>query len=342
MVINILLSFFWAFFVAMFAIPSIVSVAHFKQLLDEPGHRTVHMSLTPRLGGIAIFAGFTSAFTMFGTFDTEIQQILAGCLVLFFIGLKDDIISVSTFKKFFVQVLATGIVIFIGDIRVTSFNGLLGLYELPIGISYAFTFLMIVGVTNAINLIDGLDGLAGSITLFICLVFGIYFFNQGTSSASYMAVLAFSLAGALVGFLRYNLYKAIVFMGDTGSLVCGFITAILAVKFIEYKIEPTGPAIAVSILILPITDTLRVFIVRMSKGKSPFSPDKNHIHHLLKEKGLNSIQIVSILLFVNLLFFGLSQLLAGFSVNVSLFVIVLLSIILSFWLEFTRKKVKNA
>lgn len=171
--IDLILTFVWSFFVSVFSIPSIIFVAHIKKLLDEPNARTVHDELTPRLGGLAIFAGFMSAITIFGQISFGIQQLLAGCMILFFIGVKDDIVSVSAFKKFFVQVLATGIILFIGDIRITSFQGFLGIYELDLGFSYAFSFLVIIGLTNSINLLDGIDGLAGSIVVFICVVLGI-------------------------------------------------------------------------------------------------------------------------------------------------------------------------
>ncbi|MEQ9147933.1 MAG: MraY family glycosyltransferase, partial [Cytophagales bacterium] len=164
---DYILPFLWSFLLAVFAIPSIIFVAHIKNLLDEPNKRTVHMSLTPRLGGLAIFAAFMSSLTIFGTLDFGIQQLLAGCIILFFIGLKDDLVSVSAFKKFFVQILAAGIIIFIGDIRITSFQGVFGIFEIDDKLSYLFTFLVIMGISNSINLIDGMDGLAGSILLII-------------------------------------------------------------------------------------------------------------------------------------------------------------------------------
>ena len=298
--VDILLSFLWAFMISVFAIPSIVRVAHVKNLLDEPNFRTVHASLTPRLGGLAIFAGFMSAITIFGDINHSIQRVLAGCMVLFFIGLKDDIISISVFKKFFVQVLATGIIMFIGDIRITSFQGFLGIHELEDGISYGITFLVVVGITNAINLIDGLDGLAGSIIMIITLVFGYYFYISTSAEFHPYAKLAICLVGGIVGFLRYNMHKAIIFMGDTGSLVCGFLVAVLAIQFIEMRSVPAAPSLAVATLIIPVFDTARVFAVRILRGLSPFSPDKNHIHHILMRMGLNQLQTVLVLVVCNI------------------------------------------
>lgn len=293
---DLILSFIWAFLLSIFAIPSIISVSHSKKLLDEPNNRNIHMSLTPRLGGLAIFAGFMSALTIFGRMGDGIKHLLAGCLLLFFIGIKDDIISVSVFKKFFIQVLATGIIMFMADIRITSFQGSFGIYELNIGTSYAFTFLVIVGITNAINLIDGMDGLAGSILLLVASIFGIYFFKMDSP----YAFVAFSFAGGILGFLRYNIYKASIFMGDTGSLVGGFIVAVLAIKFIELRADSSSPALAVAILAIPIFDTLKVFAIRIFKGRSPFSPDKNHIHHQLLAIGLSQPLVLLSIITLNI------------------------------------------
>jgi UDP-GlcNAc:undecaprenyl-phosphate/decaprenyl-phosphate GlcNAc-1-phosphate transferase len=300
---HLALSFIWSFLIAVFAIPSIIHVAHIKNLLDEPNLRTMHESLTPRLGGLAIFAGFMSSLTIFGDLSNSVQQLLAGCIVIFFIGLKDDIVSVSAFKKFFVQILATGIVMFMGKITVSSFQGALGIFALEEETSFLFTFIVIIGITNAINLIDGVDGLAGVIVLIAASAFGVYFYQHGGAFTPY-AYVSFALAGAIIGFLRYNLHKAIIFMGDTGSLVCGFIVSILAIQFIEMNNsggETNSPAIAIAILIIPIIDTVRVFILRILAGASPFSPDRNHIHHRVISLGLSHLSTVLILATVNIL-----------------------------------------
>ena len=297
---DFVLPFTWSFIISVFAIPSIIFVAHVKNLLDEPNVRTVHHSLTPRLGGVAIFAGFTSSITIFGSLNQGVQFLLAGSIILFFIGVKDDLVSVSAFKKFFVQILATGIVMILGDIRITSFQGVLGIHELDIGTSYAFTFLVIMGISNSINLIDGLDGLAGTILVIVATTFGLFIhFNGGVEFAPFSMV-AVCLIGAIIGFLRYNFYNAVVFMGDTGSLVSGLVVSVLAIEFIEMAKVPAGPSMAVCVLIVPIFDTLRVFFIRIVKGVSPFSPDKNHIHHQLLRIGFSQLQTVFALSIFNL------------------------------------------
>lgn len=299
--IDIVLSFVWSFVISVFAIPSIIYVAHLKNLLDEPNFRALHTNLTPRLGGMAIFAGFMSAVTIFGKVDEQVMRLLASTLILFFIGLKDDITTVSAFKKFFVQILATGIVMFLGDIKIDDFQGFLGIHqELGDRYSYAFTFLVIVGLINAFNLIDGLDGLAGTLILISSSAFGYYFYQFGGSANAPFALVAFSLVGAVLGFLRYNFRKAIIFMGDTGSLVCGMIVSVMAIKFLQLKAVESAPSIAVAILIVPVFDTARVFAIRIFNSKSPFSPDKNHVHHVLVKLGLSQMQTVFVLATMNI------------------------------------------
>lgn len=283
--------------ISMFSIPTIINVAHSKRILDEPDFRKHHDINTPRLGGLGIFAGFMTGVAIFGQMSPGIQQLLAGSLIIFFVGVKDDINGVSVFKKFFVQVLAAGIVLFYADIRISSFHGLLGVYDLDVGISYAFTFLVILGITNAVNLIDGINGLAGTIVIIISLSFGGYFFYFGELNYAFVA---FALAGGMVGFLRYNFGEAKVFMGDTGALVSGFIISILAIHFIEMDATLSSPAMAIGILFIPVFDTVRVFLIRIYKGVSPFMPDRNHLHHYLGYIGMSHSQSVFALASVNI------------------------------------------
>ncbi len=332
-IIRNILPMLWAFLIAVFAIPSIVQVAHKKMLLDEPNDRTIHEFLTPRLGGLAIFAGFISALTIFGKVDYGIQHVLAGSVIIFFIGLKDDIVSVSAFKKFFVQILAAGIIMFLPDIRITSFQGILGVGELEPGISYLFTFIVIIGLTNALNLIDGLDGLAGSIVSVCCISFGIYFSMSEDSTYYVYSSVAFSLLGSIIGFLRYNIYKAKIFMGDTGSLVCGFIISVLAIKFVEMKIVSNAPSVSIAILFIPILDTARVFMLRILAGKSPFTPDKNHIHHKLIDLGFSQLSTVFILVLINVMAIGLVTYFNFLSLSLQIVLLFSFALLLSIIIE---------
>ncbi|WP_422360600.1 MraY family glycosyltransferase [Reichenbachiella sp.] len=333
--IESILIFFWALLISMFSIPTIISVAHSKRILDEPDFRKFHDINTPRLGGLAIFAGFMTGVAIFGQMSLGIQQLLAGSLIIFFVGVKDDINGVSVFKKFFVQVLAAGIVLFYADIRISSFQGFMGIYDLEVGMSYAFSFLVILCITNAVNLIDGVDGLAGSIVIVICMAFGTYFYLQGEPSYAYVC---FALTGAMVGFLRYNLLNARVFMGDTGALVSGFIISILAIHFIEMDKVASAPALAIGILFIPIFDTIRVFIIRVYRGVSPFMPDRNHVHHYLCDLGLSHLQVVLVLVIVNLSVITFTIAFSDLGNSVLLIVVGLFAVISSIILEFLNRK----
>ena len=255
-------------------------------------------------------------------------------------GVKDDITDVSVFKKFFVQVLASGIVLFIADIRISSFQGLFGVYELEPGISYAFSFLVILCITNAINLIDGLDGLAGTIVVIVSLSFGVYFFLLNDLPYAYVS---FALSGAVIGFLRYNLIDARVFMGDTGSLVSGFIIAILAIHFIELNTIQSAPAIAVGILFIPIFDTLRVFAKRVYNGISPFRPDRNHAHHNLLDFGMSHLQVVILMGVLNIVIIVFVINFTSLGNTILLLSIGAISVFFSLALELItkRKHIKN-
>ncbi len=336
--LNIFLAFVWAFMISVFAIPSIIHVSHLKNLLDEPNFRTVHVSLTPRLGGLAIFAGFVSALTIFGEISFSVQRLIASCILLFFVGVRDDVVAISPFKKFFVQILATGVVMFMGDIRLTSFQGFMGIYELDEGISYGLTFLIIVGITNAVNLIDGLDGLAGSIIALMASLFGYFFFYHGGTAYQPYAYVAFCLVGGVMGFLRYNLHRAIIFMGDTGSLVSGFIIAVLAIEFVEMNAVPAGPSLAVAILFIPVFDTARVFGSRLLRGVSPFAPDKNHIHHVLLRQEFSQLRTVGFLLLVNVLLVSIVAYSAALGNDILLGGLLAFGLLMAGLIEWNRRR----
>jgi UDP-N-acetylmuramyl pentapeptide phosphotransferase/UDP-N-acetylglucosamine-1-phosphate transferase len=299
------------------------------------------MSLTPRLGGLAIFAAFMSSLTIFGEMGFGIQHLIAGCIILFFIGLKDDLVSVSAFKKFFVQLLATGIIIFMGDIRITSFQGVLGIHELDLELSYLFTFVVIMGISNSINLIDGLDGLAGTILVIVSISFGIYLHLYGGPERSAYAMVSICLVGAIIGFLRFNFSNALIFMGDTGSLMSGLIVSVLAIQFIEMFKIPGGPSLAVSILVVPVFDTLRVFTLRILKGLSPFTPDKNHLHHQLLRMGLSQIGTVLTLAGFNISVILIAIYFSDNGNSVMIGILAGLFIFLNLIIELTNKKSDN-
>ncbi|MBU6159148.1 MAG: undecaprenyl/decaprenyl-phosphate alpha-N-acetylglucosaminyl 1-phosphate transferase [Bacteroidetes bacterium] len=290
------------FFITYLAVPVILRIAQMKKLYDLPDDRKIHDYPISSLGGVGIFAGFILAFLL-GAPDnsSEIAFLSAAFLVVFFLGLKDDVIILTPLKKFIGQLIAAGILIFKGNFLITGLHGFLGIHDFPQQFSILFTFLTILVITNSFNLIDGIDGLAGSLGLLSTLLFGSYFLYIG---AYLYATLAFSMSGSLLAFLIFNVSPAKIFMGDTGSLLLGIANAILAIKFIELGSHPTSAitfpaaaALGFAILYVPLFDTLRIFSLRILHRKSPFSPDKNHVHHILLEKGCNhpTITIITVL-----------------------------------------------
>lgn len=307
----LLLSFLTSFALTYFAIPSIIQVAQDKHLYDEPTHRSSHTVKTPSLGGIGIFAGAIFSivlWTPFGAFG-NLQYILCAFIILFLIGAKDDLAPMSPYKKMIGQVVAASILVFKSDIVLKGMYGLFGLvHDLPNLLAYALSLLTIIVIVNAFNLIDGIDGLAGSIAVLICITLGVWFFLARHYE---FAIMAFSTSGAVIAFLKYNFTPAKIFMGDTGSLIIGMVCAVLIIKFIDlnYGLEDGNPlrfgnipVVAIGIMILPLYDTVRVFITRIIRGHSPFHPDRRHIHHLLIDFGMSHMRATATLVFVNLLF----------------------------------------
>ena len=305
---NILLSTALSFIITFFSIPVIIQVAKTKKLFDEPDERKVHKTVIPTLGGLGIFAGFIIASLMGvpAGVNYEFQYFVAAAIVIFFLGIKDDIMILSASKKFVGQVIAAGILIKFGGVTINNMHGFLGINEIPYYASVLLSFFTIIVITNSFNLIDGVDGLAGSLGLITTIVFGSYFFYAGQIT---YGVMSFSLAGSILGFLIFNFSPAKIFMGDTGSLLIGLINAILVIKFISIAGAPdakfpihASPAIGFAILIIPLFDTLRVFGLRILDRRSPFSPDRIHVHHFLLDLGFSHKKITLSCVLVTVLF----------------------------------------
>jgi UDP-GlcNAc:undecaprenyl-phosphate/decaprenyl-phosphate GlcNAc-1-phosphate transferase len=291
------------------AIPSILHVARERHLYDDLGSfRKHHDHGIPRLGGIAIFVSFTITSLLFGFADRSlpINYLLTACIILFAMGLKDDLTGVNPVTKFIMQFVVAAILVVLGDIRLTSMYGIFGMYDLPYILSTGLSILIIMLIVNAFNLIDGIDGLASTTSIIANGTFAALFIYMKHYE---LAAVALAMVGATTGFLRYNLSPAKIFMGDTGSLLVGLISAVMAIKFIELNKLSGGalpavlsaPALAFAILIGPIFDTLRVFIIRIANGNSPFKADRNHVHHRILMLGFSHIQTTIILGSINVI-----------------------------------------
>ncbi|UTW63455.1 undecaprenyl/decaprenyl-phosphate alpha-N-acetylglucosaminyl 1-phosphate transferase [bacterium SCSIO 12741] len=293
--IKPLLSVFTSFVVVLIGTPALIRVAYLKKLVDAPGEeRKLHKRHIPTIGGILIFAGTLFSDLLWYPFTEHIDfgAIAASMLVLFFIGIKDDIVGTAPVKKLMGHLAVAFILVIMADIKITSMYGLFGVYELPDWASILLSIFTYTVIVNAFNLIDGIDGLAAGVGVLACLAYGIWFYMAGSTEN---AVLAFALMGALLGFLVFNFEPAKIFMGDSGSLTIGLIISVLAIKLIQYDtgklpmelLFVSKPIFAMSAIVYPMVDTLRIFIVRAFSGRSPFSADRNHIHHKLIDLGLS-------------------------------------------------------
>lgn len=316
-----------------FSMPRIIIVAKRKKLFDLPdNHRKIHKEVIPNLGGIGIFFA-----TMIGagilvhptTEHNWWHYMVSACLILFLIGIKDDIITLTPAKKFMAQIAASVIMVYFADIRLVSLHGIFGVHEMPYWISVCFSIIGCIFVTNAFNLIDGIDGLAGTIGVLCTFTLGTSLAFQGNFNA---ACFAFALMGALIGFLRYNIAPAKIFMGDSGSLFIGFSISVLCILFINsftphhffakfVHTPQSALIIALSILFIPVFDSFRVFLTRLAKGKHPFHADKIHLHHFLLDMGFSHTRTVTTLITANLLIISVSLLVQDYNPNIAIIAI---------------------
>ena len=286
-----LLCFITAFLFTLVTIPPIISLIKQYRLYDVPNARKLHSSPIPTMGGIAIVGGMMTALSLWLPFTSEIPQVcfFFSITILFALGIMDDLKDLSAKYKFVIQVGIAALIALSG-IRITSFDGLFGINELHISAQYTFTILAIVGITNAFNLIDGIDGLAGGLGFMSLVTLGLILTMSGDTNT---ALIAFALAGAILAFLYFNFNPARIFMGDTGSLMLGFVTAVLSIRLLQVNLVavkpvlPHAPVFILGIVLIPVFDTLRVFAIRIWNGKSPFAADRTHIHHLLTNAGFS-------------------------------------------------------
>ena len=329
--LNIFLSLVTAFLITYLAIPKVIFFAEKLRLLDEAGVRASHKGSVPIFGGIAIFSGIIFSLLFWADIE-NIQYILVSILIIFFVGIIDDLLVLSPFRKIVGQIIATSVIIFLGDLKIDSMHGVLGIYDLPFWIAILFTIFVVIVIVNGFNLIDGVDGLASGIGVISSCSFGIIALLMGQSD---MAIIAFTLMGSLLGFLRFNFYPAKIFMGDTGSLVVGMILSVLAINSIRYglvsetiKLPNKGPLLAIVILAIPLFDSLRVFFVRILNGRHPLSPGRGHIHHALLRLGFGHKKTSLILYIFAISIISFSYFILEFNVNASITLITAIVLIL--------------
>lgn len=330
-------------------IKAVIIVSKEKHLFDDPSEdRKIHKTRIPNLGGVAMYCTFIFSVSVFLPTGllTYYNSFVASSMILFAIGLKDDLIGVSPEKKFVAQIFAALILSYIGDVRFTNLYGLFSFSVLSFPLSIILTILFYIFIYNAINLIDGIDGLAGMLGVIGSITYCILFWLVGSPGDF---ILAFGFLSILLGFLYFNITPAKVFMGDTGSLFTGFMLALFSVRFLELHhslktpIFISSPAIVFSIILIPVFDTSRVFLLRIISGKSPFVADKNHLHHRLLRMGFTHLQSTLIMSSTSIVFILAASLLQFIGNSQLIVFLILLAILLNlfFWSLSRRVEIRD-
>lgn len=299
--VQVIVATLFSFYVINKTIPILIKLAYRLNIYDKPdGERKVHTSYISNLGGIAIFIAFIFGF-LFSGVSVELEGLpyfTGALLALFFCGLKDDLVGLSPKTKLLIEV-ASGIAVIFGmGLTINSFGGVFGISQVPYFLSALITLFTIIVVVNSFNLIDGIDGLAGGVSAISSGIFCVGFF---IADDYLFGIMSFILSIVSIGYLRHNRHPAKIFMGDTGSLVIGFVLSIIAIRFIglstvsgefQNTLGTSSVIIPIAALSIPLYDTLRVFARRIARGQSPFSADSDHVHHTLLKMGLGQKRTV--------------------------------------------------
>jgi UDP-GlcNAc:undecaprenyl-phosphate/decaprenyl-phosphate GlcNAc-1-phosphate transferase len=338
-----LLVFLFAFVVVYLSTIKVIQISHLKNLYDEPSERRkVHLERTPNLGGVPIFATVMLSILLFipSILPGELKYAIAGGVLVFAVGLTDDLIGVSPFKKLLTQLIGAFAAVFFSDLRLTSLHGFLGITEIPYYISLFISMVFVLLLVNSFNLIDGINYLAGTIGTVASVLFAIFFWELGKKDEMLVSL---CLLGSLLAFLFFNRTPAKIFLGDSGALFIGFVLALLSMRFLELTRPGTlnlypdlpgsfqnTPALLLAIFIVPVFDTVRLFFLRLFKGQSPFSADREHIHHRLLNLHFSHLKATGILLLLNLSAIGIAYFFKDLSI-MTLFLILIVIMIAFNW-----------
>jgi UDP-GlcNAc:undecaprenyl-phosphate/decaprenyl-phosphate GlcNAc-1-phosphate transferase len=341
--------------------PIIISISKVKRLFDRPDDRKQHGSAVPTMGGIGLFISISVvSLTLINTCGinganevagmTALPAIIAGVTILFFIGMKDDLINLRARKKLIAEIAAVMVLIVIGNLRLSSLQGMFHIGDLRYSVSIGFSLFVGVVIINAFNLIDGIDGLAAAITIMASAIFGLFF---GLSGDWEYAVLCAAIIGSLIPFFLYNVFGRTnkIFMGDTGSLILGFLMTVLVFRFNELNVSRilyphfvAAPAFSFAVLILPMFDTIRVMSIRLYRGKGIFTPDRRHIHHLMLDLGFSHLQSTGLLVAFSLLVTAVAYLFNYLGNSNLVYIILLIAFVFTSAMYFLwrRKNIRKA
>lgn len=352
--LKVVLSFVFSFLITWYSIPTIIKISRRKNLMDEPGQRSSHERKIPNLGGIAMFFSIAVCASIFAYQLFDLYKFLfASLVILLYVGVMDDIVVMRAYKKLLAQVVVAALLVIGSDVRIRSLFGVFGVYELNYFLSVIFSIVTFIILVNAYNLIDGIDGLAGVYGVICFSLFGISYYRLGEYNYP-LVILSTTIIGTVIGFLYYNLSDRSkkIFMGDTGSMLLGFLLTFTSICFMDIFIVKkvqgavfyhlnTAPVMAIAIMILPIIDTLNVITIRLAEKRSPFDADKNHIHHKLLKLGIThkraTLYIISYYLFIVII----SYFLRHVEVNLLLIIILLLGFLGAYLPDFFYKRKIN-
>jgi len=327
-----------ALFFTWWIIPHVMRIVKHKNMMDEPnGQHKLHSKRTPVLGGIGIFLGFLiTSVAGAELLDLELNSMFRlSIMLLLFLGIADDLSPIPAKIKLIFQVIIGGIALWGSQAFITDFSGVLGLQTIPILIAIPITLFVMIVIINAYNLIDGIDGLSGMIGVIVSVSFGII---AWLNNLFVLVLLSAAICGSLIGFLIYNIHPARIFMGDTGTLIVGFVIAFLSIELLHlvpindsWAYNDQIPALVVATLMTPLYDTLRVVMLRLASGRRIFQAGRDHIHHSLLNYGLgvntvttylSVVQILIIMIAASMVYLGYdNHLVLGFSIIFSVVVL---------------------
>ena len=335
-----------SFLTSFLLFPVIIKI--FKQLkwFEAPGIHKIHSDFVPSMGGVAILFGASLALLMTLPFHQWIllKYFFISVAIMFMIGLRDDVLALSPRQKLVSQFLPVFVMVFLDNLRLVSFYGLGSSDQFPVYVSYIISLFTVIIITNAYNLIDGIDGLAGTVGFLALFFFGSWFY---LIDQTFLSLIAWCYAGSLIAFLVFNWQPSKIFMGDTGALMVGLILSYFAIRFINFNFQLPSDhpakfnatiATAVCVLIIPIFDTLRVIILRLRKWQSPFHADRNHIHHQFLSLGLSHGGVVKWIAAINVSFVGLALVMREQNDFVLIPIVVVICLVINFVLKWKQSR----
>ena len=335
---------FIAFLISFLIFPVIIKI--FKQLrwFDPPGTHKIHSEFVPSMGGVSILMGALLSLLMALPLQQWVilKYFFISITLMFLIGLRDDVLALSPPQKLISQFLPVFVLVLLDHVTLVSFYDISNGQPFPILVSYFVSFLTVIIITNAYNLVDGIDGLAGSIGFLALFFFATWFY---VAEQHFLSLVAICFAGSLLAFLLFNWQPSSIFMGDTGALTVGFILSFFAVRFINYNFQlPVGHfakfnasiSTTVCILIIPLFDTLRVIILRLRQKQSPFHADKNHIHHQFLSMGVSHSTAVKWISSINIFFMLLALILKSQPDVIILPIVLVVCLLINFVLKWRQ------